>query len=108
MRYEVELDEMTLDLITRAVDMLENIPPEERTVESDIRRMAVLGSSCVLDARVYRPSTPLSSMSPVSPPPLRTSDRYSPELLERAKALKSRDKQRTYPMHIWDDARTQA
>lgn len=52
MRYEVELDDDTLDLITRAVDRLGSIPSEERTVESDIRRMAVLGSSCVLDADI--------------------------------------------------------
>lgn len=52
MRYEVELDEMTLELITKAVDRLGSIPPEERTVESDIRRMAELGASCVLDALI--------------------------------------------------------
>lgn len=52
MRYEVELDEMTLELITRAVDRLGSIPPEERTVEGDIRRMAALGASCVLDADI--------------------------------------------------------
>ena len=92
MRYEVELDEMTLELITRAVDRLGSIPPEERTVESDIRRMAALGSSCVLDARAHYHSIPLSSMSPVSPPPLRTSGRYSPDLLKKARRLKNRDK----------------
>lgn len=52
MRYEVELDDDTLDLITRAVDRLGSIPPEERTVEGDIRRMAALGASCVLDADI--------------------------------------------------------
>lgn len=50
MKYEVELDKMTLELITRAADRLGNIPPDNRTVEGDIRRMAELGASCVLDA----------------------------------------------------------
>lgn len=89
MRYEVELDDDTLDLITRAVDRLGSIPSEERTVEGDIRHMAALGSSCVLDARAHHPSIPLSSMSPVSPPLLRTFGRYSPDLLKKARRLKS-------------------
>lgn len=57
MKYEVELDDDTLNLITRAVDRLGSILPEERTVESDIRRMAELGASCVLDVeRAHEPN----------------------------------------------------
>lgn len=49
--YEVEMDDSTIDLITKAVDVLDesHVLGRDRTIESDIRRMAQLGASCILD-----------------------------------------------------------
>ena len=52
MRCEIELDDVTLDLITKAADRLGAIPADKRTLAGDVLRMAELGASCVLDADI--------------------------------------------------------
>lgn len=47
--YAVGLTDTEMDVIARAVDRLDR-SDGQRTAEGDIRRMAMLGAACVLDA----------------------------------------------------------